>query len=161
VTAPPWMVKLQEAKGAKEYPGSATSPLIAEMHAALGPGVESDEIAWCSSAIAWSFARCGMLVPKGVTRSARSWLHGQHLVTLQQPCRGAIAVLWREDPQSWKGHVGLVECLQVNGDGELVTLLGGNQGNSVSVQNYDARRVLAYMWPRNFNAGAFPLEEKP
>lgn len=160
---PPWMRELVSVVGVKEVPGPASNPLIVEMHAALGPmssalgrEVVSDEVAWCSAAVAWSFRRCGMRIPDGVTRAARSWLHGKDLVTLKEPCRGAIAVLWREDPLSWRGHVGLVEAVDKS-PGRMVHLLGGNQGNAVSVANYQRSRVLAYMWPRCFDAGAFPL----
>lgn len=155
---PPWMIALRLTEGVREVPGEASHPIILEMHAALGPGVESDEVAWCSGAIAWSFRQCGMRIPDGVTRAARSWLNShKHLDTIPaagKPPRGAIAVLWRVRPDSWQGHVGLVTGWLGN---DHVTLLGGNQGNAVSVTRYPIERVLAFMWPRGFDPEAFQL----
>jgi uncharacterized protein (TIGR02594 family) len=148
------MRELAAVIGTAEVPGAGTNPLIAEMHASLGQGVESDEVAWCSAAVAWSFQQCGMRIPECVTRAARSWLHAhKYLDMLKEPCRGAIAVLWRESLDSWKGHVGLVEA---RGFGRLV-LLGGNQDNSVGIKSYSEERVIGYMWPRCFNPEEFPL----
>lgn len=154
---PPWMSSLRLAEGVQEvYGPEEHHPLILEMQRALGPGVEDDETAWCSSAIAWSFRQCGMCIPEGVTRAARSWLQADGLRRLSAtpPC-GAIAVLWRGSRDSWQGHVGLVHDFSANG--HYVNLLGGNQRNSVCVLPYAIDRVLGYMWPRNFDPGSFQL----
>lgn len=157
---PPWMTALRSVQGCREIPGRETNPVILEMHATLGdgsPSVASDELAWCSAAVAWSFRRCGMRVPEGVTRAARSWLNTHKTFdVLRKPCRGAIAVLWRESRDSWKGHVGFVEGV----GGGYVQLLGGNQRNAVGSNCYhingEYHGVLEYMWPRCFNPEAFP-----
>lgn len=43
------------------------------------------------------------------------------------PCPGAILCLWREEPSSWKGHVGF--CVEATA-GDLL-ILGGNQSDSI------------------------------
>jgi len=53
-------------------------------------------------------------------------------------------VLWRDDPQSWKGHVAFF----VREDGDDVVLLGGNQLESVREHRYPRANVLGYRWPR-------------
>ncbi|QFU10379.1 Putative peptidoglycan binding domain protein [Rhodobacteraceae bacterium THAF1] len=44
------------------------------------------------------------------------------------PCPGAVICLWREDPESWKGHVGF--CVEATNSDILI--LGGNQSDSIS-----------------------------
>ncbi|SMX44410.1 NlpC/P60 family protein [Actibacterium lipolyticum] len=44
------------------------------------------------------------------------------------PCQGAILCFWRENPESWKGHVGFM----LGEDEEHFLVLGGNQANRVS-----------------------------
>jgi uncharacterized protein (TIGR02594 family) len=153
------MSALRHVQGCRELPGKATNPVIAEMHASLGLGHADDEVAWCSSAVAWSFQRCGMLIPEGVTTAARSWLHGKGLITLDKPCLGAIAVLWRVSRTDWRGHVGFVEGV----GGGYVQLLGGNQRNTVGSSCYhvngEYHGVLEYMWPRCYDPRAFPLDQ--
>jgi hypothetical protein len=53
-----------------------------------------------------------------------------------------VVVFWRESVNSWKGHVGFF--LGFNSDASRVFCLGGNQSDSVSVQAYDAAKVLGY-----------------
>lgn len=58
------------------------------------------------------------------------------------PKTGDVVVLWRDSPDSWKGHVGFYA-----GPGEkdgYIKILGGNQGDSVSIKEYPADRVLGY-----------------
>jgi uncharacterized protein (TIGR02594 family) len=69
---------------------------------------------------------------------AKSWLGVGRPV--DQPHLGDVVVLWREHPKSWKGHVGLFIRQTPN----WVYLLGGNQGNRVSIQAYRRHRVLGY-----------------
>jgi hypothetical protein len=56
---------------------------------------------------------------------------------------GCIAVLWRDDPSSLKGHVGLY----LRHDDNQVWLLGGNQLDAVREHAYPIECVLAYKWP--------------
>ncbi|HEY8973819.1 MAG TPA: hypothetical protein VIN75_06350, partial [Burkholderiaceae bacterium] len=53
------------------------------------------------------------------------------------------AVLWREDPASWKGHVGFF----VREDGDDIVLLAGNQLGAVCEQRHPKTTVLSYRWP--------------
>ena len=54
-----------------------------------------------------------------------------------------VAVLWREEPASWKGHVGFY----LREDDQHVYLLGGNQLEQVREHFYPRECVLSYRWP--------------
>ena len=56
---------------------------------------------------------------------------------------GSIAVLWRGDPLSPQGHVGLF----IRRDAGHVWLLGGNQDNCVGIGRYPLGRLLDYRMP--------------
>jgi uncharacterized protein (TIGR02594 family) len=72
---------------------------------------------------------------------ARSWLEwGQ---SLDVPVAGCIVVLSRDDPNSWKGHVGFF----LHADDKNVHLLGGNQLQEVREHFYPLASVLGYRWP--------------
>lgn len=55
-----------------------------------------------------------------------------------------MVVLSRGDPNGWQGHVGFYAGKAANGN---ILVLGGNQGNKVSVQEYPTARVLGYRKP--------------
>lgn len=71
--------------------------------------------------------------------NARSYLNWG--VAVDQPRVGDVVVMWRESPNSWKGHVGFYAG--TNPDG-TIKVLGGNQDDSVSFANYDPNTVLGY-----------------
>lgn len=94
---------------------------------------------WCTAFLSWCLKTAGYCYSKEL--DARSYLDVGFSTALPQ--RGDIAVLWRESPNSWKGHVGFV----MNQTESSVFLLGGNQDNSVSIKEYPKSRVLSYRVP--------------
>ena len=56
---------------------------------------------------------------------------------------GSIVVLWRESRDDWRGHTGI----EVGRTDASVFILGGNQGNAVSIKPYRVDRVLTNRWP--------------
>jgi uncharacterized protein (TIGR02594 family) len=72
---------------------------------------------------------------------ARSWLEWG--VALDEPRPGCVVIVTRDDPKSWKGHVGFY----LRSDGEFVYLLGGNQLDQVREHFYPLDGVLGYRWP--------------
>jgi uncharacterized protein (TIGR02594 family) len=87
------------------------------------------------------------LVP-GAGRCGRHRLGARPFVAgwgepLAEPRPGCITVLWRESPDSWKGHVGFY----LRHDAAQVWLLGGNQLGRVCENAYPLASVLAYRWP--------------
>ena len=60
--------------------------------------------------------------------------------SVQTPKLGDIVVLWRDEKDSWKGHVGFF----VHKDQTHVYLIGGNQDGIVKVKEFPLFRVLGY-----------------
>jgi uncharacterized protein (TIGR02594 family) len=140
MTDPRWMQIARNELGVKEKPGKVHEPRILEYHSETRLHAAEDETAWCSSFVNWCLKQCGI---EGTREAnARSWLHwsgGERC----EPKIGAIAVLWRGAPVGWKGHVGFIERIEPN----TLWLLGGNQGDKVSVAAYPKHRLLGCRWP--------------
>jgi uncharacterized protein (TIGR02594 family) len=135
----PWLRVARAELGVRTAPAGASNPRIAEYHAGTNVAGHDDKASWCSSFVDWSLARVGI---RGTGSAlARSWLAWG--APLAEPRPGCIAVLWRDDPRSWKGHVGFF----LRFDGDQVVLLGGNQLESVCEHRYPRECVLAYRWP--------------
>jgi uncharacterized protein (TIGR02594 family) len=120
-------------RGVREITGAASNDRIAMYLATVGqPG--NDEIAWCSAFVNWCVEQAGL---GGTGKpNARSWLSwGKQVVT---PIFGDIAVFRRGT--GWQGHVGFVLDVSTS----LIMLLGGNQGDRVSVSQYGIAELLGY-----------------
>lgn len=74
---------------------------------------------------------------------ARNWLQFGRECGL---VAGAVAVFWRGSRNGTSGHVAFV----VGADRSYVTVLGGNQGDSVSVARLDRGRLLGCRWPSTY-----------
>ncbi|MBW1297820.1 TIGR02594 family protein [Aquimarina litoralis] len=95
-----------------------------------------DETAWCSAYANWVCKESDL--PRSKELTARSWMDvGDETTT---PKFGDVVVLWRESPESWKGHVGFF----IKETEHYVYVLGGNQSNKVCIQAYPKSRVLCY-----------------
>jgi len=119
--------------GIKEIPGVKNNPEIMKYFACINQDwVQGDETAWCSAFVNWCAIQMG-LVHSGKL-NARSWINlggeGEDIV-----------VLWRESPNSWKGHVGI----PIREDDNYVWVLGGNQSNMVRISAYPKGRILKYI----------------
>ena len=125
--------------GVREIPGDEDNPVIVNYAKETGiTGISNDEISWCSTFVNWVCMKAGYTMSG--KPDARSWLRVGSQVNDPRP--GDIVVFWREDPQSWKGHVGFF--LGFNEDGSRVYSLGGNQGDAVSIKAYDAAKILGF-----------------
>lgn len=92
---------------------------------------------WCGGILADWMQQAGIAFPKTFYR-AKSWLEwGQFLGA---PAVGAVVIFDRKGG----GHVGIV--VGRNSAGYLL-VLGGNQGDAVSIAPFDPSRVLGYRWP--------------
>ncbi|WP_354106423.1 TIGR02594 family protein [Bradyrhizobium sp. LB14.3] len=142
---PRWVDTAMAELGVRDYPGPRYNPRVVEYLATTGYEDNDDETSWCSAFVNWTLAQNAI---RGTnSAAARSWLNfGQRLV---EPRPGCIVILWRESPQSWKGHVGFFAGWDV---GHRVRLLGGNQGggsdwDEVCVTNFPDERILGFRWP--------------
>lgn len=135
----PWMQRAFSAMGTAEIAGAADNPAIMEYLDGVGLGHTRDETNWCSAFVNWCMESTS--IPGTGSAAARSWLNwGSDCFV---PQYGAVTVLWRQSPRSWKGHVGF--CVGTSAG--KVWLLGGNQGNRVCVRKFAQSRVLGYRLP--------------
>jgi uncharacterized protein (TIGR02594 family) len=137
--AAPWMRVARAETGVRTFPPGASNPRIAEYHAGTNIAGYDDKASWCSSFVQWTLAGVGIAGTGSAL--ARSWLAWGEALDAPRP--GCIAVLWRDDPHSWKGHV----AFYVREDGDEVVLLGGNQLDAVREHRYPRANVLGYRWP--------------
>ena len=137
--AAPWMRVARGELGVRSFAAGSSNPRVTEYHAGTNIAGYDDKASWCSSFAQWSLARAGIAGTGSAL--ARSWLAWGE--PLDAPRHGCIAVLWRDDPQGWKGHVGFF----VRFDGDDVVLLGGNQLEAVREHRYARGQVLAWRWP--------------
>lgn len=111
----------------------ALAAFIAKAGIKIDPASES----WCAA-----FTNA-VLYANGIKGTgavnARSFLEWGKGTTTPKP--GDIVVLWRGNPQGWQGHVGFFKGFDANGN---VLILGGNQGDKVSIEAFAASRVLGF-----------------
>ncbi|MFY0598625.1 MAG: TIGR02594 family protein [Cyclobacteriaceae bacterium] len=124
--------------GIKEIKGKKNNEQIVNYAKETKINVNGDETPWCSIFVNWCAKQAGLQMTNKA--NARSWMYVGRPVDDPRP--GDVIVLWRESPDSWKGHVGLF--FGYSKDFKKVFVLGGNQGDSVSVASYDARKVLGF-----------------
>lgn len=123
--------------GIREIPGAGDNPQILAMLRLDDAWPTHDEVPWCSAFV--NYVAWLLRLPRSKSLSARSWLGVGKLITLSEARPGFdIVILWRGSPEGAAGHVGFFSGL---GEGS-VALLGGNQGDSVSVAAYPLGRVL-------------------
>jgi len=134
-----WMQVARGEIGVQAFPQGASNPRITEYHAGTNIAGYDDKASWCSSFLNWTLARAGIAGTGSAL--ARSWLAWGE--PLDAPRPGCVAVLWREDPRSWRGHVGFFVRLE---DDDVV-LLGGNQLGAVREHRYPLAQVLGWRWP--------------
>jgi uncharacterized protein (TIGR02594 family) len=142
MSGPSWLAKAHEEMGVEEVSGSESNPRIMEYFAAA-PGsewVEHDSVPWCGAMMAWLLKDYGL--PDEPLR-ARAWLEWGD--PIKEPVPGCVVVLRRgKDPKA--GHVALFQ--QWSKDCQSLYLLGGNQGDRVSIARFKVDDVLGYRWPR-------------
>jgi len=133
------LIEMLSKYGMSEIAGAQSNPEIIAMGKELGFDIVDDsETAWCSLALNYFAKKCGYEYSNSL--SARSWLKMPNQIIVLKPEIGDVAVLWRESIDSWKGHVGLF----ISQDVHNIYLLGGNQGNSLTIAPYPIERVLGY-----------------
>jgi len=107
---------------------------------------EVDETPWCGCFVNWCLIKAGQ--PRGPSARAKDWLdYGTKITT---PRLGAIAVVYHPPGASTAGTTssGFHVAFHIDGVGDRLTLLGGNQGNKVSERSYKGYwTVQGYTWP--------------
>lgn len=150
MSEPSWLKVARKYIGLKEIPGKHHSPTIVRWWGLLKSGIRDDETPWCGAYVGGVLREDGLSVGKGGA-AARSWLDAGSV--LDKPAFGCIVVFWRGKKSGWSGHVGFLVGVDKRGN---LMILGGNQGNMVSIKPFPRERVLGYRWPTGLN----PLPER-
>lgn len=136
---PRWLTLARADLGVAEVPGKGTAPVISRWLLNLKAWWQDDETPWCGVAVAHWMRDSGIPLPKHWYR-AKGWLDWG--VPLAKPLVGCVVVFEREGG----GHVGIVVGRDQSG---FLMVLGGNQGNRVSIMPFSALRVVGYRWPKD------------
>jgi uncharacterized protein (TIGR02594 family) len=150
-----WMTEAHSLIGTREVPGAGNNPIIMSWGNRLGARVlgiayGADSVPWCGLFAAHCVTQAGLKPPPIAIRAKAwaSWGDGLSLIT-SRPLLGAIAVFSRDGG----GHVGFVDS--VNRKDDSLNILGGNQGDTVSLRRFDRSRLIALRWPKGV---AWPLQ---
>jgi uncharacterized protein (TIGR02594 family) len=145
MTDPRWIIAARQRIGMKETPGPGSNSLIKAMWLKLKGGAwywthfgsDDSKLPWCGAFVAMTMDECGIAYPKNYA-SAKAWAEwGERLIG---PAYGCIVVFDR----AGGGHVGIVVGQDKFG---RLLVLGGNQGDAVSVVPFERARAIAYRSP--------------
>lgn len=139
---PAWLgvARAELARGVAEVPGAGSNPRIEEYFTWTRLGQEPDGVAWCGAFASFCLGVTNQLARGAGSARAADWAGFGD--ALPEPKVGCIAVLQPLAPQS-SGHVALWLGTE---DGRL-RLLGGNQGDRVSVASFPVQKLRAFRWP--------------
>lgn len=140
-----WIEEARKHIGEKEVVGPASNSFIKAMWLKLKGGAwfweaygsDDSKLPWCGAFTALCLTEAGIAPPKDYA-SAKAWLHWG--VSMIAPAYGCIVVFQR----AGGGHVGFV--VGVDETGRLM-VLGGNQGDAVSIVPFARIRAAGYRWP--------------
>jgi uncharacterized protein (TIGR02594 family) len=124
----------QRFVGVKEVAGTASNPLVLAMLRLDDEWPQDDAVPWCSAFV--NYVAWLLRLPRSKSLAARSWLDIGRVVALDEARVGFdVVILSREGG----GHVGWFAGLPTP---TTVALLGGNQGDAVTVASFTRTRVL-------------------
>ena len=133
----PWIAEARKYIGQREIKGASHNTLILSWLDKLKAWWKNDEEPWCGVFAAQCLSSSNREIPKNWYRAKEYLNCGTALST---PAYGCIVVFSR----TGGGHVGFV----VGKDKyENLMVLGGNQGDAVSIQAFSISRVAGYRWP--------------
>lgn len=144
---PAWLRDARHHIGLRETAGAPTTPAIADWLAKLGAWWRDDETPWCGTFVATVMLGRGFALPKHWYR-AKGWLDWG--VSIDNPDVGCIAIFER----AGGGHVGFVVGRDLRNN---LLVLGGNQGDAVSIAAFPRTRVAGYRWPSGADLASAPL----
>lgn len=141
----PWIGYARKQIGLREVKGAKHNPKIIQWLKNLKSAWLDDETPWCGTFVAECLREADLVYPSTWYR-AKDYLNLP--VKLNRPAYGCIAVFWR------KGgfHVGFVVGIDKYGN---LMILGGNQGDMVSIKPFSLDRLVGLRW-----ASKYPLAER-
>jgi uncharacterized protein (TIGR02594 family) len=136
---PRWLFTARAYLGTREIAGPRHNPVILGwLHRLKATWLQGDEAPWCGTFCGAVLDEAGLGIPRHFYR-ARAWLDWGSPLALPVP--GCVVILERGPSM---GHVGFVVGRDA---GDRLLVLGGNQGNAVTVAAFPRARVLGYRWP--------------
>jgi uncharacterized protein (TIGR02594 family) len=138
-----WLLAARAKLGTREALGAANNPTIMGWAKRLGTKVlgiafNADSVPWCGVFVAACLAEDGVLAAPIAVR-AKAWATWGQNIRPDRIAPGAVLVFERPGG----GHVGFY----VGEDGTAYHVLGGNQGNRVSIVRIEKKRCIARRWP--------------
>lgn len=137
---PYWLEKAYTYLGLAEVKGPKHNPKIVEMWKRIRAPFTDDETPWCAALVGGVLEECGIRS----TRSAAARSYLKWGIPLSGAARGAVVVFWRKSPTGPYGHVAFVVGKDAYGN---IMVIGGNQGDRVSIAAFDPVRIIGYRWP--------------
>jgi uncharacterized protein (TIGR02594 family) len=139
-----WMEFAKDQLGVNEIRGGENQKIVEFLKSTTlsAKPAESDETPWCSAFVNWVLEQAGF---KGTDNAlAESWANWGRSSKLEP---GAIVVIrrWDADDREYDYHVGFY----VQGSEGNLTLLGGNQSNSVKYSTFGSSyEIFATRMPK-------------
>jgi uncharacterized protein (TIGR02594 family) len=121
--------------GTVEWAQGSNPKVLAYYRDAGHPEIKDDAVAWCAAFVGAMLKRAG--IPNTGLLTARSYLKWGQPVMRKDAQTGDIVVFERGG-SAWQGHVAFL----VKDNGDTMTILGGNQRDSVSIATYKADDLL-------------------
>ncbi|USD64334.1 TIGR02594 family protein [Vibrio sp. SCSIO 43136] len=149
----PWMKSAYKELGQSEIPGVKANPRVLQYFTASkfwGTDDSGGQNAWCASFVAYVMKSNGYSPVKNAFR-AKSWKEFGEVI--ESPLQGSIAIKSRRGG----GHVGFV--VGKSSTGKYLFILGGNQGDKVSIARYPAHVWETFVLPSDIDAseGILPV----
>ena len=139
MSEPRWLTIARAQIGVREVPGPKHSGVIMGWLKRLKSWIKDDETPWCGTFVAAVMQEAGLSYPPEYPR-AKAWADYGANLRSTHVAPGAILVFSRDGG----GHVGFY----VGEDATAYQVLGGNQGNAVSITRIAKARCIAIRWPR-------------
>jgi uncharacterized protein (TIGR02594 family) len=138
---PKMLVEALKLYGVAEIVGSRHNKTILDWADAVGIGklVNDDEQAWCGLFVAYIALKAGKSIPMTEWNILRALQWVAFGVAVKEPMLGDVLIFKREGG----GHVGIY----VGEDATRYYVLGGNQGNKVSIVPIEKKRLYAARRP--------------
>lgn len=153
---PAWLIAARGQLGTRELPGPThNNKLIAFLNTASrfnGVVWRDDEMPWCGGFVAACLVAADV-EPVKIAARAKSWATWGANLRRSHLSLGAVLVFERPGG----GHVGFY----VGEDAAAYHVLGGNQGNCVSITRIAKSRCVASRWPRGVPVLGGPVLLKP
>lgn len=150
---PPWLAAARALNGTREAAGAANNPTILGWAKRLGTKVlgmvyNADSVPWCGLFVAHCMHEAG-IAPAPIAVRAKAWASWGARLRPERLAPGAVLVFERPGG----GHVGFY----VGEDATAYHVLGGNQGDRVSIMRIAKDRLVASRWPTGVAVNGGPV----